>query len=53
MGTRNDGFVNAAGALVYTQRISQDVDLVSLRINYKFGAVPMMGMGMGMMGMGK
>jgi outer membrane immunogenic protein len=53
MGTKNDGFTNAAGALVNTQRISQDVDLVTLRINYKFGAVPMMGMGMGMMGMGK
>jgi outer membrane immunogenic protein len=51
MGTRNDNFVNAAGAFANTQRISQDVDLVTLRINYKFGAVPMMGMGM--MGMGK
>jgi outer membrane immunogenic protein len=45
MGSKTDNFTNpVTGALVNTQRIGQNVDMVTLRLNYKWGALPMMGM---------
>jgi outer membrane immunogenic protein len=47
MGDRNislisTGAIAVAGASIRTDRISQDVDMVTARLNYKFGgpAVP-------------
>jgi outer membrane immunogenic protein len=37
MGTANNSFSVPAGAAAVVNQISQDVDLVALRINYKFG----------------
>lgn len=37
MGSRNLGFTNAAGALSTVDRVRQDVDLVTARINYRWG----------------
>jgi hypothetical protein len=33
----NNGVAGAAGTLFGTDRISQDVDLVTVRVNYRFG----------------
>jgi outer membrane immunogenic protein len=37
MGTRNVGFTTPAGALSTVDRIRQDVDLVTVRVNYRWG----------------
>jgi outer membrane immunogenic protein len=37
MGDANNSFSVPAGAAAAVNRISQDVDLVTLRVNYKFG----------------
>jgi outer membrane immunogenic protein len=37
MGRKNVDFVDPAGLLFATNRISQDVDLVTVRVNYRFG----------------
>ena len=37
MGTANNSFSVPAGAAAILNQISQDVDLVTLRVNYKFG----------------
>jgi outer membrane immunogenic protein len=37
MGSSNNSFSVPAGAAAVTNRISQDVDIVTLRVNYKFG----------------
>jgi outer membrane immunogenic protein len=37
MGDRNIGFTNAAGVLTTVDRIRQDVDLVTVRVNYRWG----------------
>jgi outer membrane immunogenic protein len=37
MGNKNLNFVTAAGATAMTQRISQDIDIGLVRVNYKFG----------------
>jgi outer membrane immunogenic protein len=37
MGTSNNSFSVPAGAAVAVNRISQDVDMVTVRVNYKFG----------------
>jgi outer membrane immunogenic protein len=37
MGNKNLNFVNAAGLTTMTQRISQDVDIGLVRLNYRFG----------------
>jgi outer membrane immunogenic protein len=37
MGTANNSFSVPAGAAAIANQISQDVDLVTLRVNYKFG----------------
>ena len=56
MGNKNLNFVNMAGGPVTTRRITEDVDIGLVRVNYKFGPggifAPMGGMGMGGM-MGK
>src|SRR5664279_2608311 len=56
MGNKNLNFVNMAGGPVTTRRISEDIDIGLLKVNYKFGPggmfAPMSGMGMGGM-MGK
>jgi outer membrane immunogenic protein len=56
MGNKNLNFVNMAGGPAMTRRISEDVDIGLVRVNYKFGPggmfAPMGGMGMGGM-MGK
>ena len=40
MGTANNSFsvVNPINAAFLNDRISQDVDMLTLRINYRFGA---------------
>jgi outer membrane immunogenic protein len=37
MGNKNLNFVNAAGLTTMTHRISQDIDIGLVRLNYKFG----------------
>ncbi len=37
MGNKNVNFVNAAGATAMTQRVSQDIDIGLVRLNYRFG----------------
>lgn len=37
MGSRNLDFYSATGVLSQTEKIRQDVDLVTLRVNYKWG----------------
>ncbi|MEH2477628.1 outer membrane immunogenic protein [Nitrobacteraceae bacterium AZCC 2146] len=37
MGSRNNDFYSASGILSQTERVKQDVDLVTARINYKWG----------------
>jgi outer membrane immunogenic protein len=37
MGTRNVGFTNGLGLPSTVDRIRQDVDLVTVRINYRWG----------------
>jgi outer membrane immunogenic protein len=37
MQDRTYNFASPAGAFVGSDRISQDVDLVTVRVNYKFG----------------
>jgi outer membrane immunogenic protein len=37
MGSSNNSFSVPAGAAAVTNRISQDVDMVTVRVNYKFG----------------
>jgi outer membrane immunogenic protein len=44
MGDKNLNFVNAAGVTTMTQRISQNIDIGLLRLDYKFGPNGMMGM---------
>jgi outer membrane immunogenic protein len=53
MGNKNLNFVNAAGTVLMTRSIKEDIDIGLIRVNYKFGP-GLMGMGgMGMMGMGR
>jgi outer membrane immunogenic protein len=37
MGDANNSFSVPTGAAAVVNRISQDVDLITVRVNYKFG----------------